>query len=260
MSNVFLERGADLYFERAQEVFRKIQTTQLKAIREAAERMADSVAKKRWIYLFGSGHSVLPVLDIFPRYGSFVGFYPLMDPRLMWWNVMGAGGAPGLLWLERQEGYLPTYLDTIPFTPDDTLLVYSHGGLNAAPIEAGLYARERGCTVIAVTSMANHEISEATHSTGRKLADVADIVIDNCVPPRDALVDLSETQKVAAGSTLSVITISMALVAETAAQLQARGVDLDTFVSPNVPGIEAGHNQKVFERFRQWVGRTVAAV
>lgn len=257
MSTVHTDRAAEAYVERVQEILEEIRTTQKESIRRAALRMAESIAKRRWVYLFGSGHSVIPVLDVFPRYGSYVGFYPLLDPRLMWWNVLGPGGAPGLLWLERKEGYVSTFLSNFSFREEDTLLVYSHGGLNAAAIEAGLYARERGCAVIAITSMRNHEVSTATHSSGKKLADVADIVIDNCISPEDSLIDIGNPEKVAAGSTVSVILISMALVAETAGVLSERDVHMDTFVSPNVTGVAPDHNERVFERFRQRIRETL---
>ena len=229
----------------------RIKTSQLDCILEAAKLMAGSIGADGWVYLFGSGHSVIPVMDVFPRYGSFVGFRPLLDPRLMWFNVTGPGGAPELLWLECQEGYIANFLKNYTFSQRDCLVVYSHGGVNAAPIEAGLYARERGSKIIAVTSMQNHRVAAARHSTGKKLADVADIVIDNCVTPEDSQVDVGQPEKVAAGSTLGVIVISMALVAETGAMLLASGFPLDTFVSPNVPDVCAGHNEKIFRRYRE---------
>src|ERR1035438_4157829 len=102
------------------------------------EREQLPAAGKR-AYLFGSGHSVIPVMDIFPRYGSFVGFFPLYDPRLMWHNVVGPGGARELLWLERREGYVRNFLQSYAFAPGDAIIVFSHGGMNAAGIETALY-------------------------------------------------------------------------------------------------------------------------
>lgn len=243
--------SAEHYFDQAMELQLRIRRTEAGRIAQAAGWMADTIQAGGWVYLFGSGHSVIPVLDVFPRYGSFIGFRPLMDPRLMWFNVVGPGGAPELLWLERKEGYIAQFLSEYEFSSRDCMLVYSHGGLNAAPIEAALYARQRGTRVVAVTSLANHQVSAATHSSGHKLADAADLAIDNGVPPEDALVDVGQIEKVGAGSTLAVVLISMALVSETASLLRARGVHLTTFVSPNVPGVEPGHNQRVFEAYRR---------
>ena len=157
--------------------------------------MAESISNDGRVYMFGSGHSVIPVLDIFPRYGSFVGFFPLYDPRLMWWNVIGPGGARELLWLERQEGYARVFLQSYPLEERDAMLVFSHGGLNAAPIEMALEAKAKGLKVITVSSHANVKIARRSHSSGKVLSEVADVAIDNCVPPEDSLVDVGQLEK-----------------------------------------------------------------
>src|SRR5512144_568464 len=135
--------SADRYLDRIQEITKQIQSTQMDAIRAAGARMARSIAGGGRVYVFGSGHSVIPVLDIYPRYGSFVGFYPLYDPRLMWTNVIGPGGARELLWLERTEGYAKVFLQSYSLDAGDCMLVFSHGGLNAAPIEVALEAKAK---------------------------------------------------------------------------------------------------------------------
>jgi uncharacterized phosphosugar-binding protein len=237
------------YDERIREVLDRIRTTQMEVIQAAGEVLATAIAGGHTVYLFGSGHSVIPVMDVFPRYGSFVGFCPLYDPRLMWWNVVGPGGARELLWLERQEGYVEIFLQSFPLGAGDVLVVFSHGGLNAAPIEAALYARARGLKVVTVSSMANAETAKPTHSSGKRLPDLADVAIDNGVPPEDALVDVGRPEKLAAGSTMAAVYVAMSLVAETGGRLVERGHEPATFVSPNVPGVEAGHNLRVFETY-----------
>ena len=244
--------SAENYFVEAQKVYDRIRSTQLANIRKAAEFAAESITQGGLVHLFGSGHSVIPVLDIFPRYGSFAGFHPLMDSRLMWFQVLGSGGVRELLQLERTEGYIAGFLSNFKFEPIDTMVVYSHGGLNAAPIEVALHARSLGLKVVAVTSLANARIARATHSSGKKLADLGDAVIDNCCPPVDAVVDVGGVP-VAASSTFAVIAISMALVAETASSLAKRGVKFRAFVSPNVTSVGPDNNQKVFEEYAQRV-------
>jgi len=241
--------SADAYLDRARAILSAIQSGQREAIQAAGEKMAESIASGGRVYVFGSGHSVIPVMDVFPRYGSFVGFFPLYDPRLMWNNVIGPGGARELLWLERQEGYANVFLQSYSLEPGDCMLVFSHGGLNAAPIEVALAARSRGLTVISVSSHQNAGLRPATHSSGKKLSDAAHIAIDNCVPPEDALVDVGQIERVAAGSTLAAVAIAMSLVAETAARLARKGGVPPTFVSPNVPGIAPGHMDRVYGAF-----------
>lgn len=241
--------SAQIYYERMTEILAKIHTTQEENIRKAAGAMASSISKQGRVYIFGSGHSVIPVLDIFPRYGSFVGFFPLYDPRLMWFNVVGPGGARELLWLERREGYAKVFLESYPLEPRDVMLVFSHGGLNAAPIEVAAEAKSKGLTVVTVSSHANNAIAKPSHSSGKALSDFASVAIDNCVPPEDALVDVGRPERVAAGSTTASVFIAMSLVAETGAQLAAAGAQPPTFVSPNVEGITKDHNVRVFDAY-----------
>lgn len=240
--------SASLYFEAAQKIYDRIRSTQLENIRRAAGFAADSIARGGLVHLFGSGHSVIPVLDVFPRYGSFAGFHPLMDSRLMWFEVLGSGGVRQLLKLERTEGYVQEFLAGVKFEPMDTMVVYSHGGLNAAPVEVALHARRLGLKVVAVTSLDNARAARATHSSGKKLADLGDVVIDNCCPPEDALVDAGGAP-VAGSSTLAVVALSMALVAETAARLLERGVKVRPFVSPNLTRVGPDNNLKVFDEY-----------
>jgi uncharacterized phosphosugar-binding protein len=241
--------SATTYYEHITAVLERIHTTQAAKLSDAGEVFASSIAAGGRVYLFGSGHSVIPVMDVFPRYGSFIGFFPLYDPRLMWSNVIGPNGARELLWLERREGYIEQFLQSYPFGRGDCLMVFSHGGLNAAPIEAALYARTRGSKVVSVSSLANAAIAPKGHSSGKALSDVADIAIDNCVAPEDSQVDVGRREKIAAGSTMAAVFVAMALVAETGARLAARGHALTTFVSPNVEGVTKDHNFRVFDEY-----------
>jgi len=240
--------SAEKYFAEAQKVYDRIRSTQLQNIKRAAAFTADSIGRGGLVHLFGSGHSVIPVLDVFPRYGSFAGFHPLMDSRLMWTQVLGSGGVRELLKLERTEGYVETFLSNFKFEPIDTMVIYSHGGVNAAGIDVALHAKSAGLKVVAVTSLDNARIAKATHSSGKKLVDLADVTIDNCCPPQDSLVEVGGTP-VAASSTLAVIAISMAVVAETASELNRREIRFRAFVSPNVTSVGPENNHKVFDEY-----------
>ncbi len=248
--------SVDQYRERITAVLDKIFSTQSDNIRKTAQTIAESVAHGGLTHLFGSGHSVLPVQDVFPRYGSFPVFHPLMDARLMWQNVLGSGGAKGLLWLERQEGYAKVLFDNEPIRSGDVMIVFSHGGMNAAGIEVAIEARKRGLKVVAITSMDNQRRAKSSHSSGKKLSDLADVVIDNCVPAEDALVGVDGWKApVAAGSTVAFVTIANSIVAETASELAKRGLQFPTFVSPNVPGIPRENNMQVFDAYEKALRR-----
>lgn len=244
--------SATTYLREAARLLERISTTQSTVLAEAAAEMADGVARGGLVSLFGSGHSILPVMDAFPRYGSFPAFRPLTDVRLSWHNVLGTGGVRELLWLEREEGYIANFLGNYPFADGDTLVVYSHGGLNAAAIEATLYAQAHGAKVVAVTSVANLDVNPARHSSGKRLAEVADVVIDNCCVPGDAVVEIEGWgPPVGATSTLAVVAITMALTAELASALKTRGVSMPTFVSPNDTRFPADHNDTVFAEYKR---------
>ena len=244
--------SAKKYLAKIETVLDEIKTGEMGKIRKAGRIMAECIAAGGRVYMFGSGHSVIPVLDIFPRYGSFVGFFPLYDPRLMWSNVIGPGGARELLWLERQEGYARIFLQSFPLEERDCMLVFSHGGLNAAPIEIALEARSRGLKVITVSSHQNARIAKRPHSSGKVLSEIAHVAIDNRVPPEDSLVDVGQLEKVAAGSTVAAVVIAMSLVAETAAVLAKKGKVPPTFVSPNVQGVSKGHMANVYQAFTEF--------
>src|SRR5580700_2028696 len=100
-----------------------------------AERLTHPLQNGGLIHLYGSGHSVLPCQEAFPRYGSYVGFNPLTDPRVMWHNVLGPGGVRELLWLERTEKYAEKFLDHQPLNPGDSIVIFGHSGRNASGID-----------------------------------------------------------------------------------------------------------------------------
>jgi uncharacterized phosphosugar-binding protein len=242
--------SANTYFEQVENLLGRIKG-QEQAIQKAAKQCAESIRTGNWIRMFGSGHSVIPVMDCFPRYGGYVGWSPIMDPRLMWTIVSGFGGAEELLWLERQEGYAEVFLRHNVWNNNDVLLVFSHGGQNAAPVEVAQAAKRDGLYVIAVTSMENHTKREASHSTGQKIGDIADLIIDNCVPPEDAVVPIpGVVGNVAGTSTVAVTILIQALAAQTAKELADTGCIVKPFASPNVLGIKPGHNEEVYKEYR----------
>lgn len=235
------------FMSRLTDILATVERDEHDALDAAAALMADALVQRRLVHLFGSGHSVLPIQDAFPRYGGFVGLHPLTDPRLMWHDVLGSGGVRELLWLERTEGYVERYLSHEPLLAGDVLVAFSHGGRNCAAIEASMYAREHGLATVAVTSKANIA-RPAEHSTGKRLADVVDIVIDTHVPIEDALVDVEGwSRPVGGSSTIVAMAIMQELNVRTAAKLSARDVELPTFVSPTVPGASLESNDEVFD-------------
>lgn len=239
------------YITETVEILQRLQE-QEETLRKVIEKAAETIASGHWVRLFGSGHSVLPVQDCFPRYGGYPGFYPIMDPRLMWTAVSGPGGAEELLWLERQENYINVFLRHNSWDAEDMLIVISHGGQNAAPVEVALAGKADGLTVVALTSEENHRTRATTHSSGQKIGDIADFTLYNGVSSEDAVVSVPGVAgKVGGVSTLASIALIQVIVSETALELARRGYHVKPFASPNVEGIGPRHNEEVYEEYRR---------
>ena len=230
----------------------KFEKSQSEVLTAVATLCADTIEKRGLVHLFGSGHSVIPAMEAFPRYGSFVGLNPLYDPRLMWHNVLGPGGVRELLWLERTEGYVEKLLEHEPLSSGDVIIIYSHSGLNAAGIEAAYYAKDRGLATVAVTSMFNAG-RDVSHSKGKALHEICDFVIDTGSPVEDAVIDVGWGRPLGGTSTLIAGVVSHEIVTRTGAEMQKRGVVLPTFVSPTVPGASVSSNDEVFAAHAEYL-------
>ncbi|MFI0843028.1 sugar isomerase domain-containing protein [Mesorhizobium sp. IMUNJ 23232] len=242
---------SDLYISRLAALAEKAAKANGTAFDQAAEKFADSLANGGLVHLYGSGHSVLPVQEIFPRYGSYVGFNPLTDPRVMWHNVLGAGGVRELLWLERTENYAEKFLDHQPLNPGDSIIIFGHSGRNASGIDTALYCKERGIFVVAITAKANLD-KPATHSSGKRLADAADLVIDTGAPIEDAIVPVEGwSRPVSGSSTVLAMIMAHELVARTAQALSKRGVELPVFASPTIAGVTLHDTDIIYGVYRE---------
>ena len=203
-----------------------IQATQLEAIGSAAEICAEAIGSGGLVHLFGTGHSRIPVEEMFPRYGSYPGFNPIVELSMTFHTqVTGANGQRQAMYIERVEGLAEEILANFDFGPTDAMMIFSSSGSTAVPIEMAIGARERGLPVIAVTSIAHSSATASGHSSGTRLMDHADIVIDLGTPPGDSLVEIDGPEtRVGPGSSLSNIAITNEIKVETAALLAARGV------------------------------------
>src|SRR3954468_5883454 len=122
---------------------------------DAAPRLcADAIAAGGLVHLFGTGHSRIPVEEMFPRYGSYPGFNPIVELSMTFHTqVVGANGQRQAMFIERMPGLAETILSNFTFGPSDVLIVFSAGGTTAVPVEMARGARARGMRVIAVTSV-----------------------------------------------------------------------------------------------------------
>ena len=211
------------YLRGLTKLLQRLDQEQGEQIEAAAALLAATITRGGLVHAFGSGHSMLPALEIFPRYGSFVGLHPVIDPRLLWFNVLGSFGVPEMLFLQNTEGYADVLLDGQHLRSGDVLLIFSHGGTSAVVVDAARYAKKNGLTVIAVSSSLT-AAATARHSSGLRLADLADLSIDTHAPSGEALVDVSGlAEPVGAATTILAMAVGLAAVARTAELLVMAG-------------------------------------
>jgi uncharacterized phosphosugar-binding protein len=192
----------------------------------ASQWSAEAIAAGGMVHLFGTGHSRMAVEEMFPRYGSYPGFNPIVELSMTYHTqVVGTNGQRQAMFIERVEGLAETVLANFHFAPDDIMVVISHSGSTAVPLEMAIGARRRGLRVIAVTSVAHSLASPAGHSSGTRLLDHADLVIDLGTPVGDALVHLDGLETpVGPGSSATGVAIINEIKVRTAELLVARGI------------------------------------
>jgi uncharacterized phosphosugar-binding protein len=213
------------YLDAAQAILAQIRATQLPAIQAAAQICADSIAAGGLVHLFGTGHSRIPVEEIFPRHGSFPGFHPIVELSLTnHTQVVGANGQRQAMYLERLEGFGEVILRNFVFRPQDSMIVFSNGGVNGVVVDVALGAKRRGMPVIAVLSLAHSLASPVRHSSGQRVSDIADVSIDNCSPAGDAMVTIDGLDvPVGPGSSVGYVTVVNMLKCLVAEELVRRG-------------------------------------
>jgi len=214
--------------------------TQADALEQASQWCADAIAADGLVHLFGTGHSRMPVEEMFPRYGSYPGFNPIAELSMTFHTqVVGANGQRQAMFIERMPGLAEVILDNFRFGPRDVLIVFSAGGTTAVPVEMARGGRRRGLRVIAVTSIAQSLSSDIDPVVGSRLLDEADLVIDLCTPQADALVAIDGLDTpVGPGSTVTAIAIVNSIKVRTAELLTELGSMPPVITRASVVGAE----------------------
>ena len=194
-------------------------------IQQAATVFSKSILSGRMVHVFGSGHSRIMVEEMWPRYGSFPGFNPIVELSLTFHNlVVGANGQRQAMFLENTVGLAERILRNFDTTPQDSALIISSSGCNVVPIEMAELFRKKGIFVVAILTKQHSEKSKSKRADGKKLGDFADLILDTGAPAGDAMiyVDGLDTP-VSPGSTVGGAMIINCLKAEVARQLTAQG-------------------------------------
>ena len=235
--------------------------TQAEPIERASQWCADAIGSGGLVHLFGTGHSRIPVEEMFPRYGSYPGFNPMVELSMTFHTqVVGTNGQRQAMFIERTPGLAEVVLSNFTFGPSDVMLVFSAGGLSAVPVEMARGARRRGLRVIAVTSVAQSLSSDPDPSVGARLLDEADLVIDLCTPQADAMIALDGLDTpVGPGSSLAAVAIVNAIKVRTAQLLVERGQMPPVITRASVVG--ADRSRTLFdEAYREHARRIARAI
>lgn len=229
---------AKQWLNNARDVMSRIEETQMENIRQAAEIMADSIEAGRWVHTFGCGHATIPIEEMYPRIGGFVGFHPMIElPLTFFTRITGEMGVHQFLFLERVEGYGVEIMKGYNFDQRDTMWLFSHSGINNVNIDIAIESKKKGMKVIAFGSAAEAKGKKSRHSSGKTIFEVADLVVDTCAPLGDSSVPLkNHRDKVGPVSTMAFVTCVWMTVTTVAEILADRGVKLFIHPSHNVAG------------------------
>jgi uncharacterized phosphosugar-binding protein len=234
------------YLNKCRELIATVEKQQA-AIAQAADWFAQTILAGRMVHLFGSGHSRILVEEMWPRYGSFPGFNPMVELSLSFHNlVVGPNGQRQAMFLENVAGLAERILRNFDLSPQDSALVASSSGCNVVPVEMAQGFKERGLKVVVIISKRHSEASRSQHASSKKLQDFADLVLDTGAPAGDAMVQIDGLETpVSPGSTVGGCLLINAIKAEVAARLTRAGVPPKVLTAGAVIGAEK--SEAIFE-------------
>lgn len=247
-------RPAEQYWQACQRIIDCIRD-QYDTICRAADWFAEAIRCDRVVHVFGTGHSRIMVEELWPRYGSFPGFHPIVELSLTFHNVVvGANGQRQAMFLENCSGLAERILRNFAICPQDAALLISSSGCSVVTIEMGELFRKSGIRVVAIVSLAHAQATTSRHPRGIKLMDVADLVLDTGAPPGDAVVRLPGVDMpISPASTIGGCLLVNAIKAEVAARLAATGSLPPVLTAANLVG--AARSAELFEKAYDEHGR-----
>ena len=243
------------YCQKTITLLQQLEETQTPPVEEAAALCADRIVKGGLVFLFGNVHSRMMCEEMTPRQGCFVRFVALVEQSLS--NhaaIVGANGLRAPLYLEKYEGYAEEILKGFKFGPNDAFIIISTSGIRPVIVDMAMGAQKRGLPVIAIVSKKHCKGSTANHSSGKKLVDFADIVIDNLAPPGDCVLELEGLEwRTGPVSTLTGGMIINMLRCATAEKLLAQGIKPELLPSHQFVGNTSTDEQleRFYEAYRK---------
>lgn len=228
--------SSERFYHEVSSLLARIASSQQESIREAASLIADSIASDGILYLLGSGHSLAVAMEGYYRAGGLAAVDVIHDPTF--------GRA------ERVEGYAETLLKDYNITSGAVVVIISNSGRNALPVEVAMLCRERDIKTVAITSLRHTKSVSSRHSGGKRLFEIADVVIDNCGVSGDAILDIEGLPgRACPTSGIAGMFIVESIIAQVIEDLLRRGETPPVLMSANVDGGDE-HNEKLLARYR----------
>jgi uncharacterized phosphosugar-binding protein len=240
--------NAKTFLEAAKERVNRIEETQMGVIQEAAKLLAERINNGGVVHIYGSGHSACFAMELSCRAGGLVPMHRIVNQDLV---LKGAYTYEEFTdgKFERREGVADTFWGLYNIQKEDAFIIVSNSGRNGLILDMTLKAKEMGLPVIAVTSMEHTQAVESRHSCGKRLFELGDLVIDNCGPTGDALLEVEDLpMKVCSISSITGAYIAQALTAEIYQRLADYGQTPPVLISYNVAGADE-HNKKILEAY-----------
>tara|TARA_B100001123_G_C14951217_1_gene883795 strand:- start:77 stop:799 length:723 start_codon:yes stop_codon:yes gene_type:complete len=231
------------FFNLVEKNLRKIKESQSEKINIVSKMFYETYKNNGLIYLFGTGHSHMLAEDGHFRAGGFAAICPILST-----NIMLHEGASASSLTERKEGIASNILKKYNISSNDLLVIFSNSGVNQAPIEAALYAKDLNCPVIGVCSLKYSEVAPLSQYK-KRLSELSNVFIDNYGPPGDALVEIKEGIKVSAFSTIAGSFILNSIIAEVAI-LATNDEPFPFYISSNMPRSKE-HNEILFNKYKK---------
>jgi uncharacterized phosphosugar-binding protein len=241
--------SAEKYLSEVKKLIEKIEENQMEAIHHIAKLISNAIMKDNLVFIFGAGHSNILAIETFSRAGGLGNIQPMLDAGLDY-----GSGSRRQSGFERLPGYAKCMVHDYDIKEGDVVIIISNSGRNPAPVQMALEVKQLGATVVALTSFAHSNSVDSNDPSGRKLMEIADVLLDNGCPAGDALVKLEGLEpKVGPGSTVAGATILNAIVTQAAKNVLDDGSYPPVAFSGNLP--EAKEYNKKYSKIREKFSR-----
>jgi len=232
--------SANKYYNEIQKLLERINETQYEKIIETSKLFARKVEEDKIVHFFGTGHSHMISIEMFVRAGGLANINAILDD-----TITTAAGARKGSKLEGLSGLAEIIWEQYNIDKSDIMVIISNSGRNSVPVEMAMKAKKEGLTLIAITSLDHSRNCLSRHTSGKRLFELADIVLDNCVPGGDSLLEFGGI-KSGPGSTMAGVFIVNSILSETLKILNEKGIPLPIFTSQNVDGF---NNDDLYRKY-----------